>query len=200
MDDSKFKIIYLIDFFSHTSLNSRVQTDFRFAQLLECIMCPEVDYRKRFIVSMSGHKKSQDFPIHNSYREKFYEIKNLAEMRGWKWLEILDDKLMTVNEFERQISKKLKIKISNENTDIIFGGVNTSGCVFETMQTSLIKFLEAKYKTIMHLPFCAEAQMHGSSDCEKNLRAYVYIFSRLKELNCTTDQLELTQYITQLKL
>lgn len=198
MEESRYKIIYLIDYFSHTSLSSKTVTDFRFAQLLEYIMWHDIDFDHRFIVSMSGTSKSNDFKIYNLYRERFYEIKNLAQLRGWKWIELEDNPKLDVSDFEQAVYKECNIKMNSKNTEVIFGGTNTSGCVFESMQTSLIHFLTQGYRTKLHLPFCAEAQMHGSSDSEKNLRAYAYIFSRLKTLDYDLSQLDLTQYVSQL--
>lgn len=149
---------------------------------------------------MSGGIKSNEFKTYNLNRERFYEIKKLAELRGWKWIELDDDPTLDVQAFEQKVDGACNIKMSSTNTEMIFGGVNTSGCVFESMQTSLINFLLQGYKTVLHLPFCSEAQMHGCTDAEKNLRAYAYIFSRLKELDYDPAQLELTQYVSQLNL
>jgi hypothetical protein len=78
------------------------------------------------------------------------------------------------------------------NTKIIFGGTNTSGCVFKTKKTSLIEFAKLGYRTELHLTLCAEYHTVGINAAEKNDRAFSIIYGEIKKNPKLLDYIDIS--------
>lgn len=169
-------IIYLIDFHGHPSLGDDHSNNQRYSTLIDICASPKIDKTKTIIVSSKI-----------DFREKVVEVKKIAQGRGWDWIEFDGD---TIDDFEQTLFDQGYL--IRYNTKIIFGGTNTSGCVFKTKGTSLIKFAEFGYKTELHLPLCAEYHTVGINPSEKNARAYSIIYNEIKKNPKLLDNIEIS--------
>ena len=174
-------VIYLVDFYGHPSLGDDHSNNQRYSTLIDICASPKIDKTKTIIVSSKI-----------DFREKVLEVKKIAQGRGWTWIEFDGD---SIDDFEHNLVEHGYLL---DNTKMIFGGTNTSGCVFKTKKTSLIQFAKAGYRTELHLPLCAEYHTVGINPSEKNARAYSIIYNEIKknpnllgniEISCKTNEI-----------
>lgn len=158
-------LIYLIDFQGHPALGDDHSNNLRYSTLIDICSMQNVDKSKNIIVS-----------TRLDFNQKLSEMRKIAKNHDWVWLEVLDE---PVDEFEDDLFDQGYF-IDKDRTKIIFGGTNTSGCVFNTKQSSLVNFAKAGYSTELHLPLCAEYHTVGVNASEKNMRAFSIIYEEIK--------------------
>lgn len=162
-------------------MSSKKLNDFRFAELMELIKWPKIDYQKNIIVSTIHPKKSL-YDQQNFDQERFYEIKNLAELMGWSWIEIDSDNT-ELDYFLQAVQNKLRVRLHADNFKIIFAGTCTTGCVLYNHHTSLLPVFSQGYNCAIYLPLCADPHQGGVYDFEKGMRGFVELYQAFTEYN-----------------
>lgn len=179
----KNNIIYLIDFYGHAAMDTEHSVELRFSTLKDIISMHELDKdRTIFVSTLSGAKSHIDYPIYNTLRERFLEMKRVAELYDWTWLTV--EEKTTREEFIDVVVHQSPLKTLEPNkTQIIYGGTNTSGCVFERRPTSCVSIAQQGYSTTMFLPLCSDPGCSGRNSLEKTVKGYSKIYNTIKDLN-----------------
>ena len=167
-------LILLIDFNGHKILVDEYINKLRYSTLQQIVSDDSIDRNETVICSIGN----------SGIDLKLIEIKKMAVVDGWKWLEI-NDAMSSIETIEKLVKEKLNFYMNNTDTEIVIGGCNTSGCVLKSKMSSAKYFAEKNYKTTILLPMCAEYSQHGINDIEKNMRAFgkVYTYIKNKKLN-----------------
>ena len=163
-------VILLIDFEGHKILADEYINKLRYSTLQQITCDDSIDTNETVICSIGS----------SGIDLKLLEIKNMAVVDGWKWLEI-NDEMSSIETIEKLVKEKLNFDMNNNDTQIIIGGCNTSGCVLKSKLCSAKYFSLKQYKTIILLPMCAEYAHHGINDVEKNMRAFGKMFTFIKD-------------------
>lgn len=175
-------VIYLVDFYGHAAMDTEDSIELRFSTLKDIISMHELDKNRTvFISNLPGGKTEQDYPIYNQLRERFLEMKRVAELYSWSWLTVNED--TSREEFVNKLNTESPlVDVKPDNTQIIYGGTNTSGCVFERRGTALVNFAREGYATRLFLPLCSDPGCSGRNTLEKTVKGYSKIYNTLKDL------------------
>jgi len=163
-------VIILIDFKGHPILASEYVNSLRYSALQQITENHNIDREKCIILSI-GNSGSD---------KKLNEIREIALLNKFKWL-IIENPDTTVNDIEHLLMKKFNLIINKDNTRIILGGCNTSGCVLKTKNISIKDFGLKKYETLVPLQLCAEYECSGINDIEKNMKAFSRLFNYVQK-------------------
>ena len=66
--------------------------------------------------------------------------------------------------------------------NVIVAGCNTTGCVFESMPYSAVKWAQAGHFVQIVLPMCGDADIHGIGP-EKYIRSFARLYKKIKKAN-----------------
>jgi hypothetical protein len=167
-------LIYLIDFIGHPAMGDHYMNDARYQHLSEIIKHANVEECVILSTKINYNRFLEKF-------EKLVEYKNLADEYGWTWVELQAETQDTISVPEVvQYLKSKNISITHDTT-IIFGGTNTSGCVFTTRPSSLVNWAQREYKTILHLGLSTDYHSTGLHPTEKESKAFAEIYQYLKK-------------------
>lgn len=195
----KNNVIYLIDFYGHAAMDSEDSIELRFSSLKDMISMHELDKtRTVFVSNLSGGKPATDYPIYNRLRERFLEMKRVAELYDWTWL-IVQETTSRKEFVDLLVDQSPLNDVRPDNTQIIYGGTNTSGCVFERRPTSCTSFAQQGYATTMFLPLCSDPGCSGRNTVEKTVKGYSKIYNTIKDLNLV-DRIDLKHRYLDLNL
>ena len=75
------------------------------------------------------------------------------------------------------IFKKKNYRINN----VILGGTNLAGCVLRSKPYSAIHWARRGYHTQIYLPLCADYQLPGINQVERNLHATSILYNVIRE-------------------
>lgn len=171
------KLIILIDYIGHPSMNGAYLNDRRF-DALHVLLRDEKESEK-VIVSIGNIEKKDVFQQYKKYYEMFLEIKKIANHGGRKvnWIDIKED--ISVSDLIKVLKHNGYI-INPKYTEINIGGTNLSGCVLCNKQTCVSTLAEFGFKVNLILPMCAEASNSGINDLEKTWKALSIVYKHLK--------------------
>ena len=131
-------LILLIDFNGHKILVDEYINKLRYSTLQQIVSDDSIDRNETVICSIGN----------SGIDLKLIEIKKMAVVDGWKWLEI-NDAMSSVETIEKLLKEKLNFYMTNTDTEIVIGGCNTSGCVLKSKMSSAKYFAEKhNYKYI----------------------------------------------------
>ena len=159
-------VIVLIDFKGHPILAGEYVNSLRYSALQQITENHNIDREKCIILSIGNSNDDK----------KLEEIREIALLNKFRWLKVHNPN-MTVDEMEHLLMEKFNLIINKDNTRIILGGCNTSGCVLKTKNISIKDFGSMKYRTIIPLQLCAEYEGSGINDIEKNIKAFSRLFN-----------------------
>ena len=172
------KLIVLIDYIGHPSMNGAYLNDRRFDALH--VLLREDKEPEKVIVSI-GHieKKHGDLQQYKKYYEKFLELKKIANHRGRKvkWIDIKED--ISISNLIKELENYGYI-INPKYTEINIGGTNLSGCLLDAKETCVSTLAKFGFKINLILPMCAEASNSGINDLEKTWKALSIVYKHLK--------------------
>lgn len=179
-------IIHLIDFYGHAAMDTADSISLRFGTLKDIISMHEVDKSRVCVIADTPNAKSEDYVLYNTLRERFLEMVRVAELYDWKWINcrtpVTRDRFFELAETEGGL-----VDVSPQRTHIIYGGVNTSGCVFERRDTSLLEIARLGYTTTLFLPLCSDPGVGGRDVIEKSVKSYSRIYNTLQECGLITQ-------------
>ena len=162
-------VIVLNDFKGHPILASEYVNSLRYSTLQQITENQSIDKEKCIILSIGN----------SNIDEKLQEIREISLLNKFRWLNVKNADI-TVDEIEHLLMEKFNCIISKENTRIVLGGCNTSGCVLKTKNISAKDFGLKKYNTFIPLQLCAEYEASGINDIEKNMKAFSRLFNYIK--------------------
>ncbi len=186
------KLIVLIDYIGHPSMNGAYLNDRRF-DALHVLLRDDKDSSfhvllrdgkesEKVIVSI-GHieKKHGDLQQYKKYYEKFLELKKIANHRGRKvkWIDIKED--ISVSNLIKELEEFYGYIINPKYTEITIGGTNLSGCLLDAKETCVSTLAKFGFKINLILPMCAEASNSGINDLEKTWKALSIVYKHLKD-------------------
>ncbi len=173
------KLIVLIDYIGHPSMNGDYLNDRRF-DALHVLLREDREKFEKVVVSIGAPIKEKNvYQEYRKYYEKFLEIKEIANhsKSRIKWIDIKED--ITITNLIKVLKHNGYI-INPKYTEINIGGTNLSGCVLCNKQTSISHFAEFGFKVNLILPMCAEASNSGINDLEKTWKALSIVYKHLK--------------------
>jgi len=92
------------------------------------------------------------------------------------WINIDPDNPPTVDDIVLKVAQK-GYKIQN----VVVGGCNTVGCVFDATSYSSLYWAKAGYPVQIFLPMCADYQVSGLNQVEVNMTAFGDIYNAIKK-------------------
>ena len=179
------KLIVLINYIGHPSMNGDYLNDRRF-DALHVLLRNDNGESEKVIVSIGAEmnlnfptKEKNVYPEYKKYYEKFLEIKEIASHGGRKvkWIDIKDD--ISILDLIKKLENNGYI-INPKYTEINIGGTNLSGCVLYDKETCVSTLAEFGFKINLILPMCAEASNSGINDLEKTWKALRNVYKHLK--------------------
>jgi hypothetical protein len=173
------KLIVLIDYIGHPSMNGAYLNDRRFDALH--VLLRDDKESEKVIVSI-GHieKKHGVLQQYKKYYEKFLELKKIASHAGRKvkWIDIKED--ISISNLIKELENYGYI-INPKYTEINIGGTNLSGCLLDAKETCVSTLAKFGFKINLVLPMCAEASNSGINDLEKTWKALSLVYKHLKD-------------------
>ena len=173
------KLIVLIDYIGHPSMNGAYLNDRRFDALH--VLLRDDKESEKVIVSI-GHieKKHGVLQQYKKYYEKFLELKKIASHAGRKvkWIDIKED--ISISNLIKELENYGYI-INPKYTEINIGGTNLSGCLLDAKETCVSTLAKFGFKINLVLPMCAEASNSGINDLEKTWKALSIVYKHLKD-------------------
>ncbi len=174
------KLIVLIDYIGHPSMNGAYLNDRRFDALH--VLLRDDKESEKVIVSI-GHieKKHGGLQQYKKYYEKFLELKKIANHRGRKvkWIDIRED--ISISNLIKELEEFYGYIINPKYTEINIGGTNLSGCLLDAKETCVSTLAKFGFKINLVLPMCAEASNSGINDLEKTWKALSIVYKHLKD-------------------
>jgi len=158
----KYTIVMLIHFTGHPKLGDHYTNTRRYSELLK--FATSVNLDRDNIVFVSNQ---------NPYREKdpgmMLPTFEILKTNGFDMIYTEDDE--TILEILSKVKDVKDWDIKEYNTQIIIGGTNLGGCVINSKKASAVHWRVKGYKTIIHLPLCAEYEQPGINAVEKVYRS-----------------------------
>ena len=113
--------------------------------------------------------------------ERYKEIRDFIEKAGYTWLEV--DKDLNLSQLSHTLEKVYNFVINPADTNIIYGGTNTSSDVLHSSELSIGRFADRGYKCQLYLPLCADIRMPGICQIDKEMKAFAEVYSFIKSNN-----------------
>lgn len=181
----KNTIIFLMDMDGHDGISDDFAVKYRTYALQDIVNDNFLDRDKNVIVSTPFYsERSRDL-----YHQATYD-------RGWKW-HIMEK----TNDFQafRKMLEKNNFKLDPENTTMIFGGTNTSGCVLHSSNLSLNAFASRDFYCQLYLPLCDDPMIPGVNSHDRSQKAFVEVYEFIKR-NRLWDKIDILTRFASLNL
>ena len=128
---------------------------------------------------------------------KLNDLKIMAEENDMKWFSYHPYTNPNIDIIKQFVKKSHNFIFDKDNSNIILGGCNLSGCVIQGLNLSAVTLAKAGYKTTIHLPLCAEYEQAGINDVETHIIAFYRMYNIIKDNNVNID---ISYYSTKLGL
>ena len=178
----KKTLILLIDFHGHPILGDNYTNELRYTTSHSLL---QVDQERNIV---SNHQLGE-IPVERG-SNKLKEIHRIYNIEGvHNWDRIDPDRIPehTIEDIENIFAKR-NYKIDN----VIIGGTNLAGCVLRSKPYSAIHWAAAGYKTQILLPLCAEYQLPGVNQADRNSHATSILYNVIRDLRLW-DQIDLVR-------
>ena len=163
-------LLVLIDFHGHPDFTTDPTTDIvRYSNLTNIIFDRKLDRDKFRIYSTEIPKRDR----------KLFEIQEMSRKRGHQFYESAKH---TISNIENTLG-------IDKTWQVIIGGTNTSGCVYNKLPVGAYHWHKAGYKTKIYLPICGEYEIRGINDFEKNVYGLTQLFKDMIKDNCLDIEL-----------
>ena len=168
-------LILLIDFKGHPILAlDELTNDLRYNYLMELLQLQtELNLVSNHIVN----SKNKD-------HHRIEHIKKIYDIEGLhNWDVINPEGKKDVEEgtdWIHYIEKKFE-KRGYAINNVIIGGTNTAGCVLRSKSYSAIQWAKKGYPVQIYLPMCADYQLPGINQAERNMAAGSILYNVIRE-------------------
>tara|TARA_B100001057_G_scaffold126591_1_gene125492 strand:+ start:14642 stop:15217 length:576 start_codon:yes stop_codon:yes gene_type:complete len=167
-------LILLIDFTGHPPLGDEHTNNLRYSALNTLAFGLPEDLTEDYVI-ISDHFD------HRASHEKISEVKKMVTIeKRHTWININPDEPITPPEIVDMLKEK-SIYINN----VIIGGTNTAGCVLRSRPYSAIHWAKCGYDVKIFLQMCAEYQMPGHNQAERNMYAFTEMWNEIKTQGLT---------------
>lgn len=186
----KKTLLLLIDFHGHPIFGDDHTNELRYSTLNSML---QIDQREMNIVS--NHLESE-YPTERG-PNKLKEMKRIYDLEGvhnWDRIDPDAEPQHTIQDIELIFARR-NYKIHN----VIIGGTNLAGCVLRSKPYSAIHWAAKGYNTQIFLPLCAEYQLPGVNQAERNSHATSIMYNVIREQKLF-DKIDITRSRDQLKL
>ena len=187
-------VVLLIDFLGHPILGEDYVNNRRYSELQRLSLGNNIDKEKIIIVSN----------MQKNYDKKLTEIMKMAGQHyGFKTLQIdepysNDLGKYTIKEISNMVFEVAGWHIKPSDTQIVIGGCNLGGCVINAKPFSAVHWAQLGFKTVIHLPLCAEYEQPGVNSTERAYNAFKQVYDKIQEYE-TFNNIQLTDKFEQLK-
>ncbi len=162
-------LILLIDFYGHPVLNTDPYNNhIRYSSLLEIVTAAHVNRNQCILYSNQQHNND----------EKLREIRDMAINGGMEFWYGEPDTPNAIDYFTK------RFQLDKNNSQIILGGVNTSGCIYRNKPFGAYHWSKAGFKTKIYLPMTIEYEQKGINDLERNINGFATLYKRIKKDKC----------------
>lgn len=161
-------IFLLIDFEGHPLVSDEMTNNLRYSYLKGLLFndMSDADYFNLIIVS-----------DHTDLHSKMNELQKMSDKEGrHTWIKIDPDNPPTVDDIASKVNE-----LGYEIQNVVVGGCNTVGCVFDSTSYSSLYWAKAGYPVQIFLPMCADYQMGGLNQVEVNMTAFGDIYNAIKK-------------------
>lgn len=169
----KKTLLLLIDFHGHPIFGDDHTNELRYSTLNSML---QIDQREMNIVS--NHLESE-YPTERG-PNKLKEMKRIYDLEGvhnWDRIDPDAEPQHTIQDIELIFARR-NYKIHN----VIIGGTNLAGCVLRSKPYSAIHWAAKGYNTQIFLPLCAEYQLPGVNQAERNSHATSIMYNVIRDL------------------
>jgi len=170
---NKNSLIFLMDFDGHPGLADEFVENYRTYALQDIINDSYLDREKCVIVSTALSSQGSNIETRSNIL-----CKQAVLDKGWTWLKV--DKTKNFSYLEHELSK-VGFTLSPEDTTIVYGGTNTSGCVLHSSNFSLNKFVGKGHFCQLYLPLCDDTQIAGITSFDRSQKAFALVYKYLKD-------------------
>jgi hypothetical protein len=129
--------------------------------------------------------------------DRYKEMKVLMESAGYNWLEL--DSIINISQLKHELQKQYNFKLDSEDTNIIYGGTNTSYEVMYSTDLSLGQFAKRNFNCQLYLPLCADITQPGICQIDKEMKAYSQVYDFINQ-NKLFDKVDILTRFADLKL
>jgi len=166
-----YNIIILNHFYGYPELEDEFINKQRYAKLLK-------------LVNIANRNKTIFLENDVSKKDKrLASIRKISEVYGHKWLDFKDNH--TIKDIYKIIQNLCGISINPENSKIILGGTNTSGCLLRSANIAAKNWAKLNYNVQFCLSMCGEYEIDGVNSAEKNQMAASILYQFIKNNNFT---------------
>jgi len=171
----KKRIFVLNHFYGMPGLEDGLTRKSRYVNLLKLLgNFDEISFKKMQSISNSLILYNQDWD------KEFLEILHIAKTHGWD-TQYIDEKYGNCT--LPQILEDFKINCNPDETHIILGGTNLSGCVMFNSNLSLFSWIKLNYNVTVELSLCSEYQHADVTQALKNNFAFSELYNFIKANN-----------------
>lgn len=185
-------IILLIDFYGQPGLQDQNYLNRRYNSLLDIINQRKIDRNHCHIISNTHELEDQQMK----------SIEKFAWLEKWKWHNISKDQGVnngyvntTIEQFIEIVRKyDPNLHISPLKTNIIIGGTETSGCVFDNKNIGALHWAKRGYDTTIYLPLCCDYSSPGATWELKQLSGISSLWNTVgREIKNSIKNVNITQ-------
>ena len=168
-------LILLIDFKGHPILAlDELTNDLRYNYLMELL---QLQTELNIVSDHIVNSKNKD-------HHRIEHIKKIYDIEGLhNWDVINPEGKKDVEEgtdWIHYIEKKFE-KRGYAINNVIIGGTNTAGCVLRSKSYSAIQWAKKGYPVQIYLPMCADYQLPGINQAERNMAAGSILYNVIRE-------------------
>ena len=168
MDLKPTTIILLIDFEGHPALGDEFTNNQRYSTLA-WLLNP---VREKPLIIISNHN-----PETHKRTEEVAKMMKVENRHIWITIDPDNRNNPSIDSIKIEV-EKLGYRINN----VIIGGTNLAGCVLRSKPYSAIHWAAKGYKTQIFLPLCAEYQLPGVNQAERNSHATSIMYNVIRDL------------------
>ena len=168
-------LILLIDFKGHPILAlDELTNDLRYNYIMELL---QLQTELNIVSDHIVNSKNKD-------HHRIEHIKKIYDIEGLhNWDVINPEGKKDVEEgtdWIHYIEKKFE-KRGYAINNVIIGGTNTAGCVLRSKSYSAIQWAKKGYPVQIYLPMCADYQLPGINQAERNMAAGSILYNVIRE-------------------
>ena len=168
-------LLLMIDFQGQPGLQDQNYLNSRYNALLNILNRRNID-REKCIVVYFGTKLED---------KQLMSMIEFSRLEKWKSYDITIETNnaydnITIDQFHKIIGKYTTFEIAPHTTNIIVGGTETSGCVFDNKNLGAFHWALRGYDTSIYLPLCCDFSSHGNTWFDKQIAGLSVIYHTIK--------------------
>ena len=171
----KNTLLLMIDFQGQPGLQDQNYMNSRYVALLDILNRRNINREKCIIVYFGT--KLED--------KQLMSMIEFSRLEKWQSFDITIETNnaydnITIDEFCKIIKKYTTFEIAPHITNIIVGGTETSGCVFDNKNVGAFHWALRGYDTSIYLPLCCDFSSYGLTWLDKQKAGLSIIFQTIK--------------------